>query len=76
MDKLAVLGLFGVTTYMYFNSTGSQITTPQSQSAEREVDPRRWAHNGSQPINSQHGNGISTQNPQISELYQTIVALI
>ena len=69
MSQLGWL-LIATVTIAYLNAPrpGKEKTLGMGPSSEREVDPTRWRHDGSQPLFYTKGNGASFVDETVAEV--------
>lgn len=69
---ILVGGAIALMHTMYGKSAGEKMaaTVGGGLSAEHEVDPTRWRHDGRQPMARRNGNGPLNDNYTVQRLYE------
>lgn len=63
-----VIGLLMLTAVLYLNVDMKASLSPPL-SAEEEVDPTRWRHDGTQPLGVKRGNGRVSSNVIVRDIF-------
>ena len=76
-DTLGTLIMIGgavALMHTMYGSTGAKMTATVGGgvSAEHEIDPTRWRHDGRQPMARRNGNGPLNDNYTVQRLYDMI----